>query len=285
MDTLFYPDRYTTPDLIYNKGDWNETWFVFDEDDDCNRWERVEFYEPKDLFKFGSAQGGLDHNPQADALGDRGEFDMDNSGKGQLYVGAFDGRIHLYGSEWGAWRIDQTAYSFQGFGGIYNRWGPGRLQKDYEKFATVKYTDTDKNGYIDLLEYDLNGDKEFEDWVSLIELGIDDKSPLIKTANNATYQTYAKLFSQVADNMWSRARQAVSIAKKYNINTSWYAFYLQPHSTHERYDYGYWLNFYIYQDLRHLAKTKNDKDLQKQIDRAYYSGNWSLLDKTISGKK
>jgi len=29
--------------------EWDYCWFVFDEDDDCNRWERVEFYEPKDM--------------------------------------------------------------------------------------------------------------------------------------------------------------------------------------------------------------------------------------------
>jgi hypothetical protein len=277
IDTLFYPDRHTAPDLIYNRGDWQETWFVFDEDDDCNRWERVEFYEPRDLFAIGKSKGGLDHNPQADALGDRGEFDLDNSGKGQLYVGVFDGRVHLYGSEWGAWRIDQTAYAYQGFGGLYDRWRPNRIERESDKFATVKYSDTDKNGFLDVLEYDLDGDKIFEDRISLIDLGIDDKATLINTGA-ADYNGFSTLFKSVSDKMWSRALKAVELGKKHGIDPFWYAFYLQPHSAHERYDFGYWLNFYIYQDLRHLAKTNHDKAFQTAVDKAYYSGNWDLLD-------
>ncbi|KHJ38360.1 hypothetical protein PBAC_13660 [Pedobacter glucosidilyticus] len=276
IDTLFYPDRDTAYAMTYKQGDWQECRIVFDEDDDCNRWERVEFYDPKDIFTIGVEKGGLDHNKQADALGDRGEFDMDNSGKGKLYIGAFDGRIHLYGAEWGAWRIDQTAYSFQGFGGQYDRWGRDRLQRPQDKFATVKYTDTDKNGFIDQLEYDLDGDKVFEDKISLLALGIDDKQALINTAETS-YQDFKAVFNTVAENMWSKAQKAVEKAKKFNINTFHYAFYLQPHSLHEKYDFGYWLNFYLYQDMRYDAKVKNDKKLLQSIDKAYYSGNWDLL--------
>ena len=63
-------------------------------------------------------KGGIDNNPQADASGDRGEWDLDNSGGGKLYVG-FDGKIHLFGAEKGYWRIDQDAWSYQGWGGLY----------------------------------------------------------------------------------------------------------------------------------------------------------------------
>jgi hypothetical protein len=45
----------------------------YDKDDDCHRWERVEFYDPLDPFKIGAWNKGLDINPQADASGDRGE--------------------------------------------------------------------------------------------------------------------------------------------------------------------------------------------------------------------
>ena len=69
--------------------------------------------------------GGIDNNPQSDASGDRGEWDLDNSGKGNLYIG-FDGRIHLVGAEKGYWRIDQDAKSYQGWGGLYD----GRYQRD-----------------------------------------------------------------------------------------------------------------------------------------------------------
>lgn len=278
IDTLFYPDRNTAYDLTFNRGDWQETRLVFDEDDDCNRWERVEFYDPKDIFKIGVENGGLDHNKQADALGDRGEFDMDNSGKGQLYIGKFDGRIHLYGAEWGAWRIDQTAFSYQGFGGQYDRWGRDRLQKQQDVFATVKYTDTDNNGFIDFIHYDLDGDKIFEDSISLKKLGIDDKAALINTGKT-DYKGFNALFTKVATGIWNNAMQAVDIAKKEGIETSWYNFYLQPHSIQEKYNFGYWLGFYLYQDMRYAAKLKNDVKQISKIDKAYYSGDWSILSK------
>ncbi|MRX47915.1 hypothetical protein [Pedobacter puniceum] len=278
IDTLFYPDRYVAYDMIFKKGDWQEARLVFDEDDDCNRWERVEFYDPLDLFKTGGGKGGLDNNLQADVIGDRGEFDMDNSGKGNLYIAAFDGRIHLHGAEWGAWRIDQNAFSFQGFGGIYDRWRPGRMQKNIDVFATVKYTDADNNGFIDVIEYDLDGDQKFEDKVSLKALGIDDKQAVINSAE-LNHKGLQKLFNQVANNIWNKALAALEVAKKHNLNTDWYAFYKKPNSVNEKYQYGYWLGFYIYQDLRHAAKAANNTTLVSQLDKAYYSGNWALLNK------
>jgi len=275
IDELIYADEKTAWNLIFSKGKWTESRFVFDEDDDCNRWERVEFYEPKDPFAIGSGKKGIDNNAQADAAGDRGEWDKDNSGKGQLYIGAFDGRIHLYGAEWGTWRIDQTAYSFQGYGGLYGRWGWGRIQREPQKFGTVKYTDTDNNGFIDLIEYDLDGDKIFEDKVSLKELGIDETCPVIQTAD-MKYCDFQKMFSDLTENMWIRAQDAIQLAKKSGVNTDWYSFWMQPHSLHEKYDYGYWLSFYLYHDLRDIAKTRNDTARIKLLDKSYYSGNWKL---------
>jgi hypothetical protein len=276
LNGLFYPDRDTAYQMIFEKGLWNECRLVFDEDDDCNRWERVEFYDPKDPFIIGTEKGGLDHNKQADAAGDRGEFDMDNSGKGKLYVGAFDGRIHLYGAEWGAWRIDQLAYSFQGFGGNYERWGKERLQRQPEKFATVKYEDSNGNGFIDIIRYDLDGDSKFEDSVSLLALGINDIQPLVSTSS-ATYKTYTNLFDSVANQMWTKAKQALLVADKYKLNTNWYAFYKKPLSLHQKYEYGYWMQFYIYNDLRQDAKRKADAKQITLFDKAYYSGNWNLI--------
>jgi hypothetical protein len=48
-------------------------------------------------------------------------------------------------------------------------------------------------------------------------------------------------------------------------------------SLHQRYEYGYWLGFYIYQDLRHQVRMSNDPEKLRRIDRAYYSGDWSSL--------
>lgn len=276
LDKLFYPDRDTAYPLIFRTGEWKECRLVFDEDDDCNRWERVEFYDPRDPFIIGTEKGGLDHNKQADAAGDRGEFDMDNSGKGRLYVGAFDGRIHLYGAEWGAWRIDQLAYSFQGFGGNYERWGRERLQREPTRFATVRYADTDGNGYIDVLHYDLDGDHAYEDSVSLKALGIDDRQPLYHTGEKG-YANHRALFRRVAEDMWKKAQAALAVARQEGLDTYWYNFYKRPMSLHQRYEYGYWLGFYIYQDLRHRARLDGDASLVRDIERAYHAGRWEWL--------
>lgn len=276
LDTLYYPGRDTAYSMIFKQGDWQECRLIFDEDDDCNRWERVELYDPKDLYQTGIENGGLDHNKQADAIGDRGEFDLDNSGKGKLYVASFDGRIHLYGAEWGAWRIDQTAFSYQGFGGNYEKWGRERLQKIPKEFAVIKYTDSDANGFIDQILYDLNGDKIFEDSVSFKSLGIDDRCSIFNTSV-ADYTNYQKLFKSVADNIWQRAQMALAVANKYGIDTKWYTFYQQPQSLHQQYEYGYWLNFYIYKDIRYNSMVNGHSALTKKIDKAFYSGNWQLL--------
>jgi hypothetical protein len=275
IDQLYYPDRDTALQMIFQKGNWQQCKFVFDEDDDCNRWERVEFYEPLDVFTIGGDKGGLDNNRQADAVGDRGEFDMDNSGNGKLYIGGFDGKIHLFGAEWGAWRIDQRAASFQGFGGLYNR-TKGRLQQEPTVFATIKYTDTDHNGFIDMVEYDLDGDTLFEERIDIKALGLKDTRTIINT-NHYTYKDYQNLFKKTTFEQWERAKQAIVLANKMGINTDWYAFYKKPLSLHQRYAYGFWLNFYIYHDLRDAAAKSGNLSMLKKIDLGYYSGNWNRV--------
>lgn len=275
---LIYPDQTKAIDLIYKrgKGKFNQCWFVFDEDDDCNRWERVEFYEPKELYTVGLRKGGVDNNAQSDAIGDRGEWDLDNSGEGRLYVSSFDGRIHLYGAEWGVWRIDQTAYDYQGFGGLYDKWTFYRMNPDPQRFALVKYTDADKNGFIDTIEYDLDGDQCFEESVSLHELGIDDRSTLIETSD-MQYVDMQDLFRKTADDMWKHALAVVEVARNRRMNVEWYNFYLNPRSVMERYQYGYWLAFYLYKDMKQAAMLQGDKQQALQLDKAYYSQNWTFF--------
>jgi len=276
---LIYPKPQNVKELVYErgKGKFSSCWFVFDEDDDCKRWERVEFYEPsKDIYTTGIRKGGTDNNPQADGAGDRGEWDEDNSGNGNLYVAPFDGRIHLYGAEWGIWRIDQTAYTFQGFGGLYDKWNFHRMTPQPDKFGLVRYTDTDNNGFIDQIEYDLDGDQDFEEKVSLLELGIDDKCIIIDIQKQE-YEDMKNLFKQVAEQMWSRAMLIDKVAKQYKVNSSWYNFYKQPRSLFEKYSHGYWLAFYLYRDMKHKALSENNADIAKQLDIAYYSGNWEKL--------
>jgi len=271
---FFYPDQNVAKPLIFEKGDWQECQFIFDEDDDCNRWERVEFYTSRgDMYKVGIGNGGLDQN-QADAIGDRAEWDADNSGKGNLYIGAFDGRIHLYGAEWGCWRIDQSAYTYQGFGGLYDKWEYFRMSPEPEKFPVVRYTDTNGNGFIDLIEWDMDGDQVFEERVSLIELGIDETATIIDISK-MEYEDMTNLFKEVAENMWDSAMEMVKIAEKNKVNTHWYNFYKQPHSLFEKYSHGFWLKYYLYKDLIHQAQVDKNKELETKIRKAYYSGDFN----------
>lgn len=276
LPELLYPDHDAAWDLTFKEGKWDKVWFTYDEDDDCNRWERVELYQPRDPFKVGKNQGGIDNNGQADPAGDRGEWDEDNSGHGQLYVSPIDGKIHLYGAEWGCWRIDQNARYYQGMGGIYDGYGPKRIETEPTVFPTVKYTDTDNNGFFDLMEFDLDGDKVFEQRLSMKELGLDDRCQVINTAS-MKYEDIVDLESKVSDAMWKNAEKAVEVAKAKKLNTKWYALMLQPKSTRERYHYGFWLQFYLYNDLKDLAERTNDKALASVIDKAYLQGKWELI--------
>ena len=45
----------------------------------------------------------------------------------------------------------------------------------------------------------------------------------------------------------------------------------------ERYHYGFWLQFYLYNDLKDLAERTNDKALASVIDKAYLQGKWELI--------
>ncbi|MFC1760532.1 hypothetical protein ACFL6U_00445 [Planctomycetota bacterium] len=280
LTELIYPDHDKAWDLIWQRGQWEGCWLTFDEDDDCDRWERVELYQPKDPFIVGSSQGGLDDNPQADTAGDRGEWDEDNSGGGKLYLGGFDGRIHLYGAEWGAWRLDQVGYYYQGFCRLRDRFRPrDRSAGDTfmpEKFGTVKYTDSNGNGFLDVIEYDLDGDKSFEITHRLLDLDINDVCP-IEDTYQADYPGLQQLNERSANTIWKRSQQALAKAEQLGIDASWYSFYCHARSTQEKYSRGYWLNLYLFLDMLELAERRQDQVLKTQVLKAYYSGQWDLV--------
>lgn len=272
IDALIYPDHQQAWQKIFdNDSKWNRVNFVYDEDDDCSRWERVEFYDPLDPFKSGWKNGGIDNNKQSDAAGDRGEWDMDNSGGGRLYIGRFDGRMHLYGAETGVWRIDQNATWYQG-------WDRMWLGQDFypRSFATVVYSDTDGNGFIDRVEYDLDGDTKYETVVDFKTLGIDDRCDLIDLSQ-FEYKDFIELSRRMSDGVWARAMKAVEIARQYGLDTSWYAKFMTASTDREKYSRGYWLAFYIYKDLENMFLSRGDADALADLNRAYYSGDWAAV--------
>lgn len=270
LTELIYPDRNEAFDLAW-RGKWEEARFCYDEDDDCGRWERVELYEDRDAFIQGTKKGGVDNHTQADPAGDRGEWDTDFSGGGDIYVAPWDGRIHLLGAERGVWRIDQNTNYYQGYDRAFQRSAP-------EKFATIEALDTDNNGFFDTFNYDLNGDKEYETTVSLAALGIDDKAGC-KTydVSKMKYKDYTRLFEKVRKDMWKQAALAQKVAKKYHLTTFWYAKMLTPKSPREEYHYGWWLQFYIYKDLEHSFTLQGNTQELELLHKAYYSGNWKLM--------
>lgn len=269
LNEFIYPDHNKAKDLVFNRGKWNEAWLVFDEDDDCERWERVELLDPKEPYTIGARKGGLDDNPQSDPAGDRGEWDLDNSGKGAVYVSPLDGKIHLYGAETGYWRVDQNAFFYQGMGGLYDGYGPVRTPADPKAFPMISYKDTDRNGFFDTIEYDLNGDKAADFTFSLLALGITDVAEVIKI-DQMQYADFNRLNKTVSENSWKSALAFQQLAEKQGINTQWYALLKNPKSIRQQYSFGYWLKFYLFMDLLEKAKLENNQPLTTQITKSYF---------------
>lgn len=271
LTELVYPNHDAIWNLIFGRGKWNRVNFTYDEDDDNGRWERVEFYEPRDPFKSGWKNGGVDNHKQSDASGDRGEWDLDNSGDGRLYLSRFDGRLHLYGAEKGVWRIDQNASYFEGWDRLW-------MGQDFypKAFATVIYSDADNNGFIDHIEYDLDGDTEMETVVDFREWGIKDSCELIDLSGYS-YQDFTRLGQRMADCIWQRAQEAVEVARQYGLNPLWYAKWMNARTIREKYSHGYWLAFYLYKDLEHLFLNEGDAVKLRELNQAYYGGDWSIL--------
>ncbi len=142
--------------------------------------------------------------------------------------------------------------------------------------TTIKYTDNNNNGFFDHVEYDLNGDTVFERSVDLTGLGIPDTATLIITAD-LEYEDLKDLHAGIANQMWGKALLAVKVAEKNRLNTGWYSNLMNPKSLREKYHYGYWLNFYLYLDLRHLGEMRKDMEFVELCDRAYFGNNWRLF--------
>ncbi len=216
LNELIYMDRdkgYAT----FFQTSWKGMSLVFDEDGDDHRWERVEMYFPLDKHKrtvdifsasvrpteMGeSAVPGPSFHPQADSLGDRGEFDLDNSGGGKLYVGRFDHKIHLYGAEWGVWLVDKGA-AFHGGAGAKS--GKPLASQVGE---VVRYSDNDQDGFIDQLEFSYKGDRTFDFTISLLEArrdGDDPQKATIIDPKTLGWKGMHELYLRVASEAWENA--------------------------------------------------------------------------------
>ena len=300
IDELMYMPHETSYDSFFKAG-WATMYFVFDEDDDDHRWERVEMYYPMhgfggpkeiDLYSTKKwrrnnyaelamvSEGerpGLSGHPQADSLGDRGEFDEDNSGGGKLYVGVFDRKLHLAGAEWGAWTVDKNAE----FHGGNKTPSPKPLAQRVEE--VVKYTDTDKNGFLDTIEYDYDGDRTVDLRVSLLDYRSasnphPDVTPLIDTHKEG-WKGLNALFAKIANQSFQEAHTVYRAAWRRGLTTPEIDKLAFASAIGERHDHGYWLKEKIFREIR--ARVKNTS-LEKDLTRLYYTGQFDEYARRIA---
>ncbi|HYK22002.1 MAG TPA: hypothetical protein VEV42_14775 [Pyrinomonadaceae bacterium] len=293
IDELIYMPHEKSYDAFFTAG-WTSLYFVFDEDDDDHRWERVEMYYPmhgfggpKDIDIYSTKRWrrsnfagenmagpgekpGLDGHPQSDSLGDRGEFDEDNSGGGKLYVGVFDRKLHLAGAEWGAWTVDKNA---EFHGGVKTPspkpWAP-RVEE------VVKYTDTDNNGFLDTVEYDYDGDRTIDLRVSLLDYRTaanphPDVVPLIDTRKEG-WKGLNALFTTIANQSFQEGLMVYRAAWRRGLTTPEIDKLAFAATIGERYDHGYWLKEKIFREIR--KKIRQNPRLEKDLTRLYYTGQF-----------
>jgi hypothetical protein len=161
-------------------------------------------------------------------------------------------------------------------GGIYEPYGPERSQEVFEGFAVVRYEDSDGNGFFDVMKFDWEGDCTFDEIISLRALGLSDESRLFKPSE-LKYKDYNRLYSKMADSMWKQAQYAVKAASRLGLETKWYAIYGSPKSIRQKYDFGFWLQLYIYHDIIDMARRTGDKFLEEVVTKTYVSSSWDKL--------
>jgi hypothetical protein len=290
-------------------GPWKSRWLVFDEDDDDHRWERVEmYYKVEENYNLdanapeaaadthstkrwrqgpsgeqrGPAGGkaGLGGHPQADSLGDRGEFDDDDSGKGQLYVGVFDRKLHLAGAETGAWTVDKD-------GRYHGGWREPLRRDDAAKVEeVVKYADTDANGFFDTVEYDYDGDRKVDLKVSLLDYRTDeqpnpDVAPLIDT-QAAGWAGLRDAFTKAANDSWREALLVYRALWRRGLTTPELDELANAASVGQRAESAYWIKEKAFRILRARAVEAKKPALEADLIRLYYLGEFDAYVKKIA---
>jgi hypothetical protein len=303
IDELIYMPHEKSFDNFFNAR-WGSMYFVFDEDDDDHRWERVEMYYPMhgfggpkeiDLYSTKkwrrsnyaelamAAPGerpGISGHPQADSLGDRGEFDEDNSGGGKLYVGVFDRKLHLAGAEWGAWTVDKNGE----FHGGNKTPSPRPIAPRVEE--VVKYTDADHNGFLDTVEYDYDGDRTIDLRVSLLDYRVGgnphpDVVPLFDV-HKAGWKGLNELFTTISNQSFQEALMVYRAAWRRGLTTPEIDKLASASAIGERYDHGYWLKEKIFRQIRARLRETGRNQLEQDLTRLYYLGQFEAYARLIA---
>ena len=312
IDELAYMPHDRSYDAFFTAG-WKTTYFVFDEDDDDHRWERVEinypihgFGGPEDIdiwstwkWREGNyaklhmapegSKPGLGGHPQADSLGDRGEFDRDNSGGGKLYVGVFDRKLHLAGAEWGAWTVDRNAE----YHGGWKTPSPKPIAPKVEE--VVRYTDTDGNGFLDTVEFDYDGDRVIDLKVSLLDYRVaggpaPDAAPVIDT-RAAGWKGLHEQFTAASNQSWQEALDVYRAAWRRGLTTPEMDKLANAGSVAERYHNAYWIKERALRQMRtRISEAKASEPsraaaldaLDKDLVRLYYTAQFPAYVKKIA---
>ena len=263
---------------------WGSCWMTFDEDGDNHRWEREELYYPTDDV-YSTARwnkdhkGGLDGHPQSDSLGDRGEWDEDNSGKGQLYIGAWDQKLHLFGAEKGAWTVDEHA-QYWGSSPVVGTSSPLVAPKVGE---VVQYRDTDNNGYFDEITYDYDGDRKVDLKINLLDYATkENPHPDVQPLYNPgklKWQGMHELYNKMAFDSYEEALALYRAIWKKGLNTTEMDDLCYAASQGERYDHGYWLKEKIFRALD--QRLASDKATQSELRRCYFTHDLAGVTKII----
>ncbi len=257
---------------------WSSCYFTFDEDDDDHRWERVELYHPHDPYTLRwteeqkkSGVHPMNAHAQADTIGDRGEFDMDNSGRGKLYFGRWDSRLHLYGAEWGAWTIDRQA-KYNG-AILLPRACSKEIAKKLE--AVITYKDTNNNGFFDQINFDYNADKIPELTINLLEYGTD-VCEIIDPAQ-IKWQGLNESFKQNAKLSWQQACQIYRVFWRRGLSNKEIDDLAFASSTWEKYFHAAKLKDAVFKEL--AQKLSSDSDNLKTLQKYYFTGDFNAMAK------
>ena len=302
---VVYMDRDKGPNLFFTTK-WKSMFFVFDEDGDDHRWERVEMMYPTDNLedarkgtpvdlystaRLRNKEGkpmGLGGHPQADSLGDRGEFDLDNRGGGKMYIGGFDRKLHLYGANWGAWTVDKNAEFHGGVSTPSTRPSAPKVEE------VVKYTDTDGDGFIDTIEYDYDGDRQIDLKVCLLDYKDKDgkapeTAPLIDP-QQLGWKGMHETFDRMAQAGWVEALQVYRAAWRRDLTTPELDKLAAASSMMQRYQNGYWIKEEVFREIRrqavarmaaHPEEQERLKKFLADYIRAYYTGHFDEVVRLI----
>src|SRR3546814_2621529 len=102
-------------------------------------------------------------------------------------------------------------------------------------------------------------------------------SDLAIDISNFRYKDYTALHNNISDQMWSQAQTALKVAASNRLNVRWYAKLFEAETIRSRYNNGYWIQFYIYRDLRDLFQRQQNTAALRELDKAYYGANWKAL--------